>query len=193
MDTARTRGRFGGPSSLPGRILAALVCTTLAAALTACDGDRAQRDARPAEGRVIDEPFADLYVVAGERGGGRLYALDLLSLELQPLAKRRDLRAIVSVCDRKPVVRAGGDRTLLILENDALVDAPAGLIDGDDCEASGVAGRTRGWRRLALAPNGERVLVAKGRRVAVSSVTEGTIEELGHTRLPLQSAIWPPR
>lgn len=188
MDTARKRGRFGGPSSF-SRATAAVLCLALLSP-AGCDAGGG-REAPRATGRVIDEPFADLYVVAGPKGAGRLFAMDLLNLELEPLAKRSDLRAIVAVCDRKPVIRAGGDRTLLILEDDVLVDAPAGLVDGDDCEGSGVAGRARGWRRLALAPNGERVLVAKDRRVAIQEWDSDRLEHLGRTRYPVTSAVWP--
>lgn len=168
----------------------AALCLALAGP-AACDAGGDRRETPRATGRAVDEPFADLYVVAGKKGAGRLYAMDLLNLELEPLAKRRDLRAIVAVCDRTPVVRAGGDRTLLILEDDALVEAPRDVLEGDVCRGSEVAGRIRGWRRLALAPNGERVLVAQGRRVGVMSAGGGRIEQLGRTRLSLTSAVWP--
>jgi hypothetical protein len=183
------RGRSGGPSSLPSTALALFACVVLLGPV-ACDGDTRERATPRASGRVIDEPFADLFVVAGKRGAGRLFAMDLLNLELQPLAKRNDLHAIVAVCSDGPVVRAGEARTLLILENDALVGVPEGVLEGDDCWMSGADGRSRGWRQLARSPNGERVLVAKGRRVAVSPVGGGGVEELGRTRLPLIGAIW---
>jgi hypothetical protein len=192
LDT-RQRGRSGGPSSFPIRAVALLVGALLVVLLTGCDRDRSERTTPRATGREINEPFADLYVVAGKRGAGRLYALDLLNLELQPLAKRRDLRAVVRLCGvDRPVVRAADDRpgSLLILEEGSLMPAPEDVLSRDGCSISGAGGGSQGWHWLASSPTGKRVLVVKGRRVAIQRWGKRRLEHLGRTRHPLTSAIW---
>jgi hypothetical protein len=161
--------------------------------MTACADDRPPRDARRAEGRVIDEPFADLYVVAGSKGAGRLFALDLLNLEMDPLSPRRI--KMIGECGDRLVVRltrrSGETRTMSVLDGELTPFEPAA---SEDCEsASDKAYRVEGaegWRALDFSPNGRRVLLVKGRRLGVAQVPGGSLEVIGRIRFPIRAAVW---
>ncbi|MQB01260.1 MAG: hypothetical protein GEU78_13370 [Actinobacteria bacterium] len=156
----------------------------------ACDRDAGERDSPRASGRVVDEPFADLIVTAGPSPeDSRLYALDLLNLELDRIAPHRVTR-IVGRCDGRPIIEAvvGGARRLMELRGRALIRSRRTLRPDRTCRSSRADRHIPGWVSHEQVPGGERIFLTDGRRVAVAKGDD--IEVLGRTRLPIWSAIW---
>jgi hypothetical protein len=150
---------------------------------------------------VIEEPFADLYVVAGrEPGSARLYAMDLLNLELEPLSSRADILRIVAVCDDEPIVevrpRAGLEGAqVMILRDGRLGFSETPPLEGCDRPAARAGElNVRGWTLVAISPNDRRGLFADGRELAVGVSPDFVpLEALGTAKLPIWSAVWPER
>jgi hypothetical protein len=156
----------------------------------ACDRDAGERDGPRATGRVVDEPFADLYVTAGPSPeDSRLYGLDLLNLELDRIVSRRVMR-IVGRCDGRPMILAvvGGKRRLMELRGRALIRSRGAPRPRGTCRSSRADRHVPGWVSHEQVPGGERIFLTDGRRVAVAKGDD--IEVLGRTRLPIWSAIW---
>jgi hypothetical protein len=167
-----------------------ILCAALALGAAACDRDRSEREVPRATGRVVDEPFADLYVTAGPSPrDSRLYALDLLNLELDRLGPEWVTR-IVGQCDGRPMVMAivGGRARLMQLRRQALVRPEGGLRRRATCGSSRADVHIPGWVGHEEAPSGGRIFLTDGRRVAVARGDE--IEVLGRTELPIWSAVW---
>ena len=173
-------GRARGPLFLSLVLLCVLV--------PACDRDRTDREVPRPEGRAIDEPFADLIVTAGPtREDSRLYALDLLNLELDRLAPERVTR-IIGTCEGRPIVVAivGGRRTRMEFGGRGLSRVPRGRILPGNCHGRSTR-HIPGWISHGEAPNGH-LFLTDGNRVAVARGDD--IEVLGRTELPIWSAVW---
>ena len=161
----------------------------------ACDEDRSGRRTPRATGRALDEPFADLHVMAGRSAEtSRLYALDLLNLELEPVVPGEEVSSLIGRCGRRTIVEvqpATGPAGLRALEDDALTPVPADVMADPRCSSVLAGEDAAGWLVHDTAPNGRRTFLTRGRQAAVAPAADlGAIRILGRTRLPVQAAVW---
>ena len=141
----------------------------------------------------MDEPFADLYVTAGPSAqDSRLYALDLLNLELDRIAPQ-PVVGIVAECDGTPIVEVvgAGDGELMGLEEGDLKPVSQDIVNRGDCEVTWPDATMKGWTPHAASPNGRRLFWTNGRRVGVTTGPQlDDLEVLGRTELPIYTAVW---
>lgn len=182
---------MGGRASGPLPLSLALILVLVLGLVPACERDRSDRVIPRAEGRPVDEPFADLYVTAGPSPeDSRLYALDLLNLELDRISAEPVLR-IVGQCGGRPVVLVfeGRGRRPMELKGQSLKPARNYLERGIPCTDSRADRHIPGWVTHDQAPGEGRIFLTDGLRVAVVT-DDGEIEVLGRTELPIWSAVW---